>query len=149
MITQSHSNFYIGSVQIYLDWIEPVLCIMSGSCNLIALSFAAATVLQLPNFRFSCSLNIPTNRMWTPHPGEQVGRVMSVMRLASGTNPPSCPPLWPSDLQMHPWNPLTSFHSVATPGPRVLSLLHGSSLSLLCLRCFLEPDLLAPPHVPT
>ena len=36
------------------------------------------------------------------HPGEQVHSVMS---LAPATNPTSCPPLWPSDLQMYQWKP--------------------------------------------
>ena len=53
--------------------------------------------------------------------------------LALATNPPSCHPLWPSDIQMHPWN--LSFSSITPPWPPVLSLLHGYSHPILGPHC--------------
>ena len=83
-------HIHVGSDQIHLDRIEPLLCIISSSLILTALSFALASVLQLSSVRFSCSLSIPTDRMWAPHPGEQVHQCDETRPCHK---PSSCPPL--------------------------------------------------------
>ena len=139
MTTQSHSSFNLSAGEIHIVRFEPFLCVISRFLPSLPLGLLQLQCCKFKTLGFSAASTTPQIGGDLP---TQVNRCTCV-RLAPATNPPSCPPLWPSDIQMHPWN--LPFPSIPLPWPPVLSLLHGSSLSLLCHRCFVEPALLAPP----
>lgn len=75
---------------------------------------------------FSCCLNISTNRLWLPCPGNRVHQREKADQ--SQVPPPAFSWLWSRDIYTYHWNLPTSF--TCTPWAPVKALAHGALISL-------------------